>query len=77
MINLNELQKLYKKKTCLLSYLRLLVSVSVFGLWPDVFPARYSVSTQSEKHTFGHSLVVVVFSMIMMSNEKQNLAVHK
>ena len=56
-INLNKLPKLNKKKTCLLIYLRLSVSVSVFGLRPDVFPARYSVSAKSEKHTFGHSLL--------------------
>ena len=31
-------------------------SVSVFGLRPDIFLARYSVSALSEKHTFGHSL---------------------
>ena len=33
------------------------VSVSVFGLRPDVFPVSVSVSAYSEKHTFGHSLM--------------------
>ena len=32
------------------------VSVSVFGLRPNVFPVSVSVSAESEKHTFGHSL---------------------
>ena len=44
-------------------------SVSVFGLRPDVFPARYLVSAESEKHTFGHSLSFTQTSFVLQQND--------
>ena len=49
-------------KNLLFSHIFVL-SVSVFGLRPNVFPVSVSVSAESEKHTFGHSLVwVMIFN---------------